>query len=306
MADAAIAAPISAPVAPQKAAKATEVSAKPGTEPVKSGDHQFKGTKHRVVIDGAESEIDYEELKAGYQKDKSANKKFEEAQEIKKATSELLNGLQSGDEKAWAWLKSQVPKDVFKKVSFDFAHQQMEYDSLPEDKKRELALNEREQALKDKEEADAQAAQAKQWQADVQDAGKQIQERLDAFTEKLGLAPTSEQLYRMSEYMLANLRAKKELPSMDSLYAYVNKQLDYDAMNVVKRKAVDVPSFLKWLPPEVVKAIKKSFIDESESGLPRRHSVGESQSQSRPRGERKKVGIDEGFALLEKRIKQRR
>lgn len=314
MAEASAVAPISASTAPAvtppKANKTTEISGQPGNgNPEKSvrSESSFKGTKHTVNIDGAVDEVDYDELVKGYQREKASQKRFKEAQSIKEATSELLQGLSKGDDKAWAWFKTQVPKDVFKKVAFDFAYQEMEYDSLPDDEKRKRELDKREETLKEREEREKQEASQKQWHSEVQTAGQHIQKTIDQFVEKSGQQPSSEHLYRMSEYMLAYLNKNQELPPIEKLFQYTEKQLELDAQGVIKKKASNVQELLKWLPADVVKAIKKSFIEESEGTQPRRASSGDTDvPRGGKRGEPKKVGIDEAFTILEKRMKQRR
>lgn len=310
MADISAVSPISAsPAVPNPkipAEKTTEVAPKPGSGTPEKPASAFKGTKHTVNIDGAVDEVEYDELLAGYQREKASQKRFKEAKALEQANAELVSGLGRGDEKAWGWLKANVPKDVFKKVAFDFAYQEMEHDALPEDKKREKALDERERRLKEQEEQREHDAKAKAWQAEVQSAGQHIQKQLDEFVDKSGQKPSTEQLYRMSEYMLAYMSKNNELPSIDKLYQYTEKQLELDAHGVIKKKSSDIKGLLSWLPPDVVKAIKKSFIDESESYQPRRGSAGERERSVSRKGESKKVGIDEAFQILEKKMKQRR
>jgi len=277
---------------------------KPGSGTPEKPATPYAGTKHSVTIDGVTEEIDYETLKADYQRAKASDKKFKEAQAIQQATSDLLTGLAGGDDRAWTWFKTQVPKDVFKKVAFDFAHQEMEFDSLPPEEKRKLDLDEREKRLKEDEEKREQDGKQKAWQSEVQSAGDHIQKQLDEFVERSGKQPSSEQLLRMSEYMLAHIRKNNALPPVEDLYKYTERQMELDAQGYISKKSSDIQGLLKWMDPAVIKAIKKSFIEESEGNQPKRASSG--PPVPRERGELKKVGIDEAFSLLEKRMKKGR
>lgn len=307
MAEGTAVAPTSASPAASAPVVVKEAAPKPGTvaPEQKKPENPFKGTKHVVSLDGATEEVSYEELLAGYQKDKTSQKRFKDAQAMQSATQELIKGLGSGDDKAWGWLKANVPKDVFKKVAFDFAYQEMEHDALPPEEKRKLELDQREKSLKEQEDSREQAEKQKAWQAEVQTAGQNIQAQIDAFVEKTGQKPTTEHLYRMSEYMLAYMQKHNELPPVEKLYAYTERQLEIDAESVLKKKSSDIQSLLKWMPPDVVKALKNAFINESESLQPRRAST-HAGDQPMRKGEPKKMGIDEMFNTLEKRIKRSR
>lgn len=286
--------------------KTTEGKGQPDAQREQNA-NPFKGTKHKTVIDGAEQLVDYDELVAGYQKEKSSQKRYQEAAKIEKAVSDTLSGLASGDKKAWDWLKGAVPKEVFKQVAFDYAYSEMEYESLPPDKKREMELNERERKLHEDEERRSLEAKQAQWQQDVGQASENIQKTIDEFVERSGQKPSSEELFRMTDFMLAHLHRHQKLPSMDQLHDRVSRQMDIDALSVLKKKTGDTKEMLKWLPPDTVKALKRAFLDEATAGQPKRYQPEGSRTDgpSRPK-ERKKVSIDEAFQLLDKKIKRNR
>lgn len=298
-------------MADMTAASASPVAAPnaaPGTTEGKGQDtSSFKGTKHKAVIDGVPQEVDYDELVAGYQKGKASDKKFQEAAAKEKAVDQILQGLSSGDPTAWAKFKKLVPKEVFKKVAFDFAYQEMEYDNLPPDKKREMELDERQRKLDEDTQAREQQSKQAQWQSEVKTAGETLQKTLDEFVERSGKKPSSEELYRMSEFMLAHIHKHGKLPSIDQLYDRVTQRMERDALSVIQNRSADVGTMLKWMPPETVKAMKRFFVEEATGQQPRRHQPNNGQAEApRRRGEPKKVGIDDAFKLLEKKIKGKR
>lgn len=286
--------------------QATEAKGQsPSVPETKQGTNPFVGTKHKAVIDGVSEEVSYEDLLAGYQKGKAADKRMDEAAAMQRASQEVMQGLASGDKKAWEWLKKQVPKDVFKQIAFDYAYQQMEHDALPPEKKKEMELGEWEQRLKAEQEARETDSKQKQWASEVDQAGQYIQKQFDEFVERSGKKLSSEEMFRMSEYALAFIKKNNSFPNLDQLYTHVSGLHEREAMGVLQKKAANVQELLKWMPPEVVKALKKAHIDESVSTQPKRHAP-DGKERTSTRGEPKKVGIDAAFELLEKRVKRSR
>lgn len=270
-----------------------------------SDSNPFKGTKHKLKVDGREEELDYDEVLARAQKGSAADKKFQEAAQLRKDMDSIMQGLAGGDERTWNWLKSNVPAQQFKQIVNKYAYEFMEYDSLPADQKRQMELDDREKRLTDQERARDEDAKKKVWQSEVEQSGNQIKNLMDKFTERTGKQPTSAELYRMTETMLAHLGKFETLPDVDNLYDRARRELDRDTLDVLNQKSQNVDELLKYLPDNVKKALKKAFLDEATAGQPKRYAP--QSDAGEPKGRKPKaVGIDDYFARIEKRFNKNR
>lgn len=289
---------------------AAEAVATPKTKTTEAGqkeisENPFKGTKHKLKVDGREEEVDYDQLLENAQKGKAADKKFQEAAQIKKDWDSIMQGLSSGDERAWTWLKSNVPAQQFKQIVNKFAYEFMEYDSLPADQKKQMELDEREKRLNDQEKKREDDAAKQVWQSEVAASGDAIKQLMDKFTERTGKQPTSAELYRMTETMLAHLGKFETLPDVDKLYDRAQRELDRDTLDVLNSKSQNVEELLKFMPEGVKKALKKAFLDEATAGQPKRYAP--QNEANEPRGRTPKaVGIDDYFNRIERRFRNKK
>lgn len=280
---------------------ATKAEGAPVSAPAKD---PFAGTRHKLKVDGREDEVEYEELIKRAQKGTSADKKYQEAAQLQKATTEILQGLATGDKDTWAWLKKQVPKNVFDEIAMEHAWRNFEYDQLPEDEKRKRALDEREARLKAEEEAREEQAKAQQWAQEVEAAGQVINKTIGDFFEKANIKPTKAILLRMSDYMQAYLSKHETLPPIDRLYDHISRGLDLDAMDVIQSKPIE--TFISSLPKDTQAKLKKYFLSEATSAQPRRYSESQAPETAPRASGSKRRGIEDSFALIEKRLKSGR
>ncbi len=269
-----------------------------------SSENPFKGTKHKLP--GKQPrEVEYDKLLELASKGEGADRTFQEAAQLRKDMDSIMHGLAGGDERAWNWLKSNVPAQQFKQIVNKYAYEFMEYDSLPADQKRQMELDDREKRLNDQDKKREDDARQQAWQSDVAASGNQIKELMDKFSERTGKQPTSAELYRMTETMLAHLGKFETLPDVDNLYDRARRELDRDTLDVLNQKSQNVDELLKYLPDNVKKALKKAFLDEATAGQPKRYAP-QSDSDA-PRGRTPKaVGIDDYFARIEKRFKNKK
>lgn len=277
------------------------------SEPKKDADgNPYKGTKHRLTVNGTTKEVDYDELVARAQKGEAADEKFQKASQLEKDVDSVMKGLASGDKNTWTWLKKNVPPDVYKEIVLNQAYEFMQYDTLPADEKKRMELEERERILKEREERETNEAKQKQWHAEVEQASQGIQKLLDDFSERAGKKPSSAELLRMTEFMLAYVNKYQQLPDVDKIYDRAQRTLNMDALDVLASKARNADELVKWLPEDVKKALKKAFMSEAASGQPRRYEQQGAEDDVPVKGQKNAapVGIDEGFARVERRLKK--
>ncbi len=275
----------------------TEASQKEAAE------NPFKGTKHKLKVDGREEEVEYDQLLENAQKGKAADRKFQEAAQLRKDMDAIMQGLSTGDEKTWNWLKSNVPAQQFKQIVNKYAYEFMEYDSLPADQKRQMELDEREKRLNDQDKKREDDAQRQVWQSEVAASGDQIKTLMDKFTERTGKQPTSAELYRMTETMLAHLGKFETLPDVDNLYDRARRELERDTFDYLETQ--DVNEVLKKMSPKVKSALKQAFLAEATAGQPKRYAPQTETGEPKVR-KPKQVGIDDYFDRIEKRFKNKR
>ncbi len=269
-----------------------------------SDGNPYKGTKHKLP--GKQSrEVEYDKLLELASKGEGADRTFQEAAQLRKDTDAIWQGLTGGDERTWEWLKNSVPADKFKQIVNKFAYQFMEYDSLPADQKRQMELDDREKKLNDQDKKREDDARKQAWQSDVEASGNQIQDLMAKFTERTGKQPTSAELYRMTETMLAHLGKFESLPDVDNLYDRARRELDRDTLDVLNQKSQNVEELMKFMPESIKKALKKAFLDEATAGQPRRYAP--QTDTGEPKGRKPKAnGIDDFFDRIDKRYQKRR
>lgn len=269
-----------------------------------ASENPYRGTKHRVKIDGVEQEVEYDELVSDYQRKKASEKRFNEAAQLQKATTELLQGLATGDQNAWGWLQKNVPKDTFKKIAEEFLISDLEYQELTPEQKRLRELEERERQRQEEDERRKKDDETQQWQRDVEAAGQEINGKIEEFFQTTGIKPNTAVLLRLSEHMLAHLNKGKPIPPVEALYNHVARCLDLDALDVIKSKPAD--KLLEWMPKETVDQLRQLFIEKATATQPRRGIVDDQAPVGRREKAPKKVGIDDAFSLLEQKIKKGR
>ena len=277
-------------------------------EPKKDADgNPYKGTKHKLNVNGREREYDYDEVVSRAQKAEAAEEKFQRASQIEKDVETFFENVAAGDENAWGKLKKRVPPHVYKEIVLKEAWQMMEYDSLPPEKKKEMELQSWEERLKADEASKKEVEQKKVWQSQVNQAGEAINQLIEDFKDRSGKQPTSAEMMRMTEYMLAHSqRFPGELPDVEKLYERSARALEIDARDFLGKKAQNIQELMKWIPPEIQKALKKHFQDEAIAGHPKRYGSQGDEEAPRSRKESKSIGIDALFEKIDKKYKGRR
>lgn len=190
--------------------------------------------KLKAIVDGAEFEVDEAEIVKDYQKYKSADKKFQEAAQMRKQVDEFISNFQPYLEsiaklKDDPWAVHKLAGIDYEDLAYNYAVQralkeQEEANLDPTQKelktlKQELEAlrKEREEEAKFKEKQKEEALNLQKRQAEMEAAQQLDSEIFDAIQE-LKIKPSERLVARMAEEMLNHLDATgKPLPAKEAL-----------------------------------------------------------------------------------------
>lgn len=261
----------------------------------------YSGTRHRVPVEGKEIEVDYEEMRRGYGHMTAANRRMQEAAEIKKAASQdkayaegIIKRFDDPKDAIGLLVEKYGPREA-KSYLENWLIEQMEYDELPESEKRARQLEREKSQLADelkKERADKEAARK---EAIEKRAHSDIDTEVGEAIEASGRKPTPRMIIRVvDEMILRGQVMQQKVPAKEAL------------KHAEEGIWADISEYLTHTPPEVaLKRLPKPFLDAL-----RNHEVtqvlGEKQTRrSKPAEEPKPVtnerpmSLDEQFKALQ-------
>lgn len=213
--------------------------------------------RYKVKVDGVESEVDESELVNSYQKGRSADKKFQEAADLRKQLEAFVENVRSNPNELLQQL-GHNPKEWAKQLLL--AEIENEANEADPNLKRVAELEKKLSALEktEKEKRDAEAAN----QSKIEEAA--IVERIDteiahAFKEMGVTKPTAELVADVAEQMLAQYKLDKQ--PLDSKKALSRAKDSF--INRVKSHTNGAPeALLEMLPPEYLDKIAEAYLSK--------------------------------------------
>lgn len=257
--------------------------------------------KFKIPIDGSEVEVDLEELKRGYSHARAANKRMQEAAQIRKAEEarrakakagefDWLNEFAEDEEKVIRWAEKKLLS-------------KMEYDALPEAEKQLRAEKARAEKLeKQLEELTAKERQQVEQQIlekAYAEVDAEIAEALESFKGK----KTPRLVRRVAEAMYANLEKNQTpLPSKKALEV-AQRSLQEDVQEYLN--VTPMSELIKSLSKDQMNALRQVFVQEAKSQAPvARQSF--ARDRETPERDKNALTTDEYFKKLENKFNRKR
>jgi len=212
--------------------------------------------KYKVKVDGAEAEVDETELVASYQKGRSADKRFQEAAELKKQVLDFVENIKNNPTELLSQL-GHDPKEWARQLLL--AEIEAEEALKDPNAKRIAGLEKKLQELENMESKKAQELKAKQEEAEiaatVEKIDADISETLVSLGFKQGEAP-AELLYDLADQMLAEYKLSKR--SMSAKEALDRTKSSYSKrLTAISKASPD--AILELIPQEYLDKIAESY-----------------------------------------------
>lgn len=216
--------------------------------------------RYRVPVDGEELDVDLDELKRGYSHARAANKRMQEAAQIRKAEEARKQRALQGD-LDWVSGELGVPEEQVLKWAEKKLLSQIEYEQLPEsERERRKAVAEREKLQKQLDEMTS--AQRKQAESQILErAYAEVDDEIGKALESYKGKKTPRLIRRVAEAMYANLEKNQTpLPSYKAL-DLAKASLTEDVQEYLNVASPD--EVLKIFSKEQIAALRKMFVNEA-------------------------------------------
>lgn len=293
---------------------AVGASEQPVSEPNASlpAKNPFAGTKHKVKVDDRELEVPYEELVADYQHKIASNKRFEQANKIRKDVDGLFEAFQKGD---FSFLKQVASPELLRKFHEQELIDLIEYEKKsPAEKEALEAKRERDKykkQLEDKEKSETERAASEIEQRASIEVETEIIEAVKTLGHDVKVTPRL--IRRIAEQMQASLRASDD-PSTPHLPAKIAAERAWRGLKKDHEEYLSLikpEDYIAMLPRKLRDAIRKADVDSAISQMPTK-SVRNSNQPSEPsepqtsRAPKLKRGLtDDWFTRMEKTLTKR-
>lgn len=222
--------------------------------------------KAKVKVGGIEKELSIDELVKDYQLKQASHDKFQQASALEKKANAVLEALNKGD---LEFVRKNVPKDVFKKLSTDFLLDEIEWESLPENERRRIQA---EKKLADYEQRESEREKSeKQKAAEAEKAQYQTQatEELNkAFVEVIemhkanGLPVDHGYLARAIDVMISAHNKGAKIPVAQAFDIAVQEMNGFFDKRV---KAFTPDDLMKSLTKEQIKGLNQLMIGNAKT-----------------------------------------
>lgn len=255
--------------------------------------------RYRVPVDGEELDVDLDELKRGYSHARAANKRMQEAAQIRKAEEARKQRALQGD-LDWVSGELGVPEEQVLKWAEKKLLSQIEYEQLPEsERERRKAVAEREKLQKQLDEMTS--AQRKQAESQILErAYAEVDDEIGKALESYKGKKTPRLIRRVAEAMYANLEKNQTpLPSYKAL-DLAKASLTEDVQEYLNVASPD--EVLKIFSKEQIAALRKMFVNEARSQAPFARPQGQSTTDKPAPQRGKRVTTEDFFQKLEKKF----
>lgn len=254
--------------------------------------------KYKVKVDGEDVEVDLNELQRGYTHGKAANKKFQEAANLQKQVSQLLDRARGGD---LSWLKDLVPEDVRRQFAQQELLEHIEYEQLSDEAKALRKAEMERERLKQELEQERSEKTKREHEALMARAYQEIDAEISTTLKELGRKPTPRLIRRIAEQMYANLQEEgaEPLPAK-AAYQRAAKGIEQDLSEWLEHASVE--EVLKSMPKAKLDAIRKSFVEQVRpvSSAPRELQVDDDAPVRNSKV--KRMRSDDWFSKMDKKL----
>jgi hypothetical protein len=280
------------------AAPAVPVSDSSAAAPV-DGQQQVVATpaeirKMKLKIDGVESEYGEDEVIRFAQQGKSANKKFQEAAQMKKESEELINLIKRDPR---AVLEDPRIGHNFRKLAEDFLVAQIKEEMMTPEQKKHAEMEKQLRAFESEKKQQQQQQESAQMEQLKQHYANEYQTTITTALSQTGVPKTARTVKRMAELMSQSLANGIDLPPAQ--LAKIVKE-DYLAEMKEMFGASDEDTLLGLLGDEVSNKIRRADLKKlKNAGNPQNSNRNVQKTAEKPQ---KKQGVDSFFADLKKRM----
>lgn len=289
----------------------TDAAAAPAPSAVDSGSAPgiampdvAESPRPKVKIDGIDAEVDIEDLKRSYQKEKAADKRFQEAAELRRQVDDFVGRASKGD---LGWLKGLVPQEVLTQWAEKELLQHIEWQELPEAERRAILAEQRAKEAEERISSFTQTQEREQATALEERAYQQLESDILEVVKDLGGAKATPRLIRrISEQLLADLEASDPSdPQFQPMPAHIAKDrawkgLEVDALEYLSTLTPE--QAIAKLPQKLRDALRRADVATAHSQLPTpQRGRGEQAAPERKKG--KRMTTDEYFNNLSKKFK---
>lgn len=282
-----------------------------GTEVPVPPKNPYAGTKHKVKIDGVEQEVSYEDMLADYQHKISSNKRFEQANKIKKDVDSLFEAIKKGD---LSFVKQNVSPELLRKFAEKELIEYLEYEQMsPEQKEALSAKQERDQLKKEKEDRDKTDRET-QIQSIHQQTSVEIENEIIEAVKSLGhdIKVTPRLIRRIAEQMQHSLVASDD-PQAQHMPAKLAAERAWNGLKKDHEEYLSLvkpEDYISMLPPKLRDAIRKADVESVVSQMPtsvrnmdKPSYTSTAQTSSQPK--LKRMSTDDWFSRMETKISKR-
>lgn len=206
--------------------------------------------KFKVKVDGQEMEVDENELLTGYQTRKAADKRFQEASELRKQSEEFAKLLKNDPIKL---LSDPRLGHNFREMAEKYLYEQLQYESLSPQERELKEAKEKLQAYEKEEKSKKEAAEQAQRDELRSRYAQDYQSKIVAAIQTSGLPASEHTVKKMAFYMHEGLKRGYKLEPSDVIdlvredYVTEQKQLfgGLDPAQIIEMLGPDLASKIR-------------------------------------------------------------
>lgn len=268
--------------------------------------------KFRVKIDGEELEVPEEELTRDYQKYRGADKRFQEAAELRKQAQQerelvdqFIDRATKGD---LAWLKGLVPQEQLTKFAEAELLQHIEWQSKPEVERRAIEAERKAEQLESKVREFTQTKEREEASALEERAYEQVETEIVTAVKELGYdyKITPRFVRRIAEQLYATLEASPDDPQGAPIDAKTARDRAWKGLLVDAREVLSTlpaAEALQLLPPKLREAIRKADVEDAMNQHPMKVRAGYSEEAPARRSKLKRMSTEDYFSKMDAKFK---
>jgi hypothetical protein len=263
----------------------------------------LKSRKHKTKIDGQETELDYDELLRGYGHSQAANKRMQEAAEVRKAAEarerklhEHIRSWKDDPKKAFSALK-ELGIDV-QSHAHDMVLEQMKLDMMSEAERKAYDNEKMLSEYQKRDEIEAQRRKEQELQALREQSATELEDNILKVLESNKDYPVDPVfLNRALDYVQASLNVGENL-SLEDAFKAAKRDFDKQSQELFDRKfkaMLDKGEF----PKELVDKVRKKDVESLRVQPPKRNTAPEQFKKTDS-----SVSVDDFFNKMNERFRR--
>jgi len=263
----------------------------------------LKSRKHKTKIDGQELELDYDELVRGYGHSQAANKRMQEAAEIRKQAEarerklhEHIRSWKENPKRAFAALQ-ELGIDV-KSHAHDLVLEQMKLDMMSPEEKKAYENEQRLSEYEKRDELEAQRRKQAELEAMREQSATELEDQILKVLESNKDYPVDPAfLNRALDYVQASLNVGENLP-LEQAFKAAKRDFDKQSQELFDRKFKAMLESGEF-PKELVEKVRKRDVESLRVQPPKRNAAPDTKPKlpSSP-------SVDDFFNKMNERFKR--